>query len=152
MIDDLDALNHIKSKLDIGNNISVYGNSCKFTVTNPKDIYKLIYIFDKYNLNTTKSLDYLDFKEAFMLCQERGTDFKNNQTLINKLLELKNGMNSKRTNFKFPAGHKIKISGPWLLGLIEGEGSFYLDRTGLKPVFQLVLFEVQQPVINKTIK
>lgn len=33
----------IKSKLNIGNDICVYGNSCKFTVTT---------MFDKYNLNT----------------------------------------------------------------------------------------------------
>jgi hypothetical protein len=28
----------------------------------------------------------------------------------------------------FPSTHKIVVSDYWLLGLIEGEGSFYLDR------------------------
>ncbi|PQE31504.1 LAGLIDADG (mitochondrion) protein [Rutstroemia sp. NJR-2017a WRK4] len=134
-VDDIDALNYIKSKLNLGNDISVYGSSCKFTVTHPKDIYKLISIFDKYNLNTTKYLDYLDFKKAFILYQEErclssGLGFKDKKTLIDNLLELKNGMNSKRTNFNFPVSHKINITGPWLLGLIEGEAiitciSFY---------------------------
>jgi len=156
-IDDLDALNFIKSKLNLGNDISVYANSCKFTVTHPKDIYKLISIFDKYNLNTTKYLDYLDFKKAFVLYQEgrclsTGSRFKDKKILIDKLLKLKGGMNSRRTNFNFPVGHEIIISGPWLLGLIEGEGSFYLDRTGFKPVFSMVLSEVQLPVVEKIIE
>ena len=45
--------------MNIGNEIAVYGNSCKFTVIHKEDIYKLVSIFDKYNLNTTKLLDYL---------------------------------------------------------------------------------------------
>ena len=49
-VDDIYTLNYIKSKLNIGNDIWVYGNSCKFTVTNPKGIYKLISIYDKYNI------------------------------------------------------------------------------------------------------
>lgn len=59
-IDDLNVLNFIRDKLNIGNKIAIFGNSCKFTVTHPEDIYLLTEIFDKYNLNTTKYLDYLD--------------------------------------------------------------------------------------------
>ena len=124
-VDDIDALKLIKSKLNIGNDIVVYGNSCKFTllVTHPKDIYKLIAIFDEYNLNTTKYLDYLDFKKAFNLYQGRDKTIKEKQTLIDQILELKKGMNKSRINFSLPADHKIVISGPLLLGFIEGEGS-----------------------------
>lgn len=64
-IDDINTLKYIKSKLNMGNEIAVYGNSCKFTILHCKDINKLISIFDKYNLNTTKYLDYLDFNKAF---------------------------------------------------------------------------------------
>lgn len=107
----MDALKTIKSKLNIGNDIAVYGNSCKFTVTHPKDLYKLIAIFDKYNLNTTKFLDYLDFKKAFYLYQDRDKSKKEKETLIDKILELKNGMNKTRNYFNLPADHKIVISG-----------------------------------------
>jgi hypothetical protein len=31
-VDDIEVLNYIKRKLNIGTNIAVYGNSCKFTV------------------------------------------------------------------------------------------------------------------------
>lgn len=39
-------------------------------------------------------------------------------------------MNNKRTNFDMPSFH-IKITPYWFLGLIEGEGSFFLTRTSL---------------------
>ena len=38
-----------------------------FVVTKKDDMIFLISIFDKYTLNTTKYLDYLDFKKAFNL-------------------------------------------------------------------------------------
>lgn len=146
-IDDIDALRYIKSKLDIGNNIAEYGNSCKFTVIHKKDIEKLISIFDKYNLNTTKYLDYIDFKKAFLLYHE--IIKKDRKLFMDKLVEIKNGMNANRKDFTYPSDHKIVISSYWLLGLIEGEGSFYLDRDKLQPVFILNLTEVQSPVIDK---
>jgi len=148
-VDDIDALKYIKSKLNIGNDIAVYGHSCKFTVTHPKDIYKLIDIFDEYNLNTTKYLDYLDFKKAFNLYKGRNKTIKDNQTLIDLILELKNGMNKSRIHFSLPADHKILISGPLLLGFIEGEGSFYLARTEFEPAFSIAQSETQLPVVEK---
>jgi hypothetical protein len=42
-----------------------------FTITSSEGTSHLISIFDKYNLNTTKYLDYLNLKEAFKLYQER---------------------------------------------------------------------------------
>jgi hypothetical protein len=93
-VDDKDALIYIKENLNIGNDIAVYGNSCKFTVTHSKDINVLIEIFDKYNLNTTKYLDYLDFKRAFKMYKER----TKNEEIFNDILKIKKGMNNSRTN------------------------------------------------------
>nr|YP_009744358.1 hypothetical protein [Xylaria hypoxylon]QIE13214.1 hypothetical protein [Xylaria hypoxylon] len=146
-IDDLNTLKYIKSKLNIGNEIAVYGNSCKFTVVHRKGINILISIFDKYNLNTTKYLDYLDFKKAFHLYYENNS--LNKRTLIDQLFKLKNGMNKNRINFNFPEDYKIVVSDYWLLGLLEGEGSFYLDRTKLQPAFMVALTKVQQPVLEE---
>ena len=92
----------------------MYGYSCKFTVTHPNEIYKFIAIFEKYNLNTTKDLYYLDFKKAFNLYQGRDKTIKENQTLIDKILELKKGMNKYRIHFSLPADHKIVIYGPFI--------------------------------------
>lgn len=149
-IDDIDTLKYIKSKLNLGNEIAVYGNSCKFTVIHRRDISKLISVFDKYNLNTTKYLDYLDFKKAFHLYYDnnRGVPL-NKRTLIDQLLKFKNGMNKNRFEFNFPEDYKIVVSDYWLLGLIEAEGSFYLDRSKLQPVFMIALTKIQLPVIKK---
>ena len=148
-IDDLNTLKYIRSKLKIGNEIAVYGNSCKFTVIHRKDINKLISIFGKYKLNTTKYLDYLDFKKAFNLYQGRDKTIKDNQTLIDQILELKKAMNKSRMNFSLPVDHKIVISRPWLLGFIEGEGSFYLTRAEFEPGFSITQSETQLPVMEK---
>jgi hypothetical protein len=64
--DDIDVLYTIQKSLGIGK-VRKSNNECKFTVNDIKGIQKLIAIFDKYSLNTTKYLDYIDFKEAFNL-------------------------------------------------------------------------------------
>jgi LAGLIDADG endonuclease len=65
-LDDEMVLRYINSKLGIGG-VRFYKNECIFNVTDQKGIILLISIFDKYNLNTSKHLDYLDFKEAFFI-------------------------------------------------------------------------------------
>lgn len=145
-VDDIEALRYIKSKLNLGTEIAVYGNSCKFAVVHRKDIYKLISIFDKYNLNTIKYLDYLDFKQGFILYNEYKE--KDKTVLLGQLLKLKNGMNKNRTNFNL-ADHKIVISDYWLLGLIEGEGSFHLEKKELRPGFVIWLTHVQLFLLEK---
>lgn len=57
--DDIGVLRYIHNKLAIGN-VRLYKNDCIFNVTDREGIKLLIYIFDKYNLNTTKYLDYLE--------------------------------------------------------------------------------------------
>lgn len=142
--DDLYALNYIKSKLGIGYVYS-YNDSKTFIVTKKEDIQKLISIFDKYTLNTSKYLDFIDFKKAFILYHKRENL---TEELIAQILELKNNMNTNRTNFNIPENH-IVITKSWLLGLIEGDGSFSLARTTLEPVFSIKLTEKQLPVLIK---
>ena len=45
--------------------------------------------------------------------------------LIDTLLS---NFNQKRTNFTMPIEHKISITPYWLLGFIEGEGSFSIGK------------------------
>lgn len=104
--DDLDALNYIKSKLDVGY-VYAYKDTQTFIVSNKEGINKLIYIFDKYPLNTSKYLDYLSFKKAFTLYGKR---VKFTEELISQILELKHEMNTKRLDFSMPINHQIAIS------------------------------------------
>jgi len=93
-------------------NIRLFKDKCIFTVSDKQGVYKLISIFEKYNLNTTKYLDYLDFKKAFVLYHERDKNLKviKAEELKNKILDLKGNMNTKRSIFSMPTNHKILIT------------------------------------------
>lgn len=147
-VDDLAILKFIKDKLGIGN-IAVKGSGdvCVFTVTNKEGLYRLLSIFDKYNLNTTKYLDYLDFRKAFLLHHERDIKEynKDKNKIKDQIVELKNGMNSQRTFFDMFSlrGNKLTITKSWLLGFIEAEGSFFISRTDIEPSFSIELSKTQ---------
>jgi hypothetical protein len=81
-----------------------YTDKYIFVVTKIEDIKNLISIFSKYNLNSSKYLDFSDFNLAFTLYQKRE---KLTDALISKLLELKNNMNTKRINFNMPENHVL---------------------------------------------
>lgn len=152
--DDLRVLEYIQGMLKIGN-IRLTGDKCVFTVTNMEGTSLLISIFDKYNLNSTKYLDYVDYKTAFYLYQTRDKNLLkssevSSKELASKLLELKNGMNTKRTNTIMPVGHKIVITKMWLLGYIEGDASFFISRTDLDPTFSISASEEQLPSSHET--
>jgi LAGLIDADG endonuclease len=115
----LNVLEFIRNNLGIGN-IRLYKNKCVYTVSNIEGTYLLISIFDKYNLNSTKYLDYLKYKEAFLTYIKRNELGKqlslSKVELTNKLVELKDSMNTKRINTTMPIDHKIVITKSWLLG------------------------------------
>ena len=104
--DDFYALHYIKNKLDMG---SIYASkdSQIFTISKKDDISKLISIFDSYTLNTSKYLDFLAFKKAFILYTDR-----NNLTgeLIAQIIELKNDMNYSREYYNMVINHEIIIT------------------------------------------
>jgi hypothetical protein len=95
-IDDLHVLKYIQDKLGFGS-VYTYKTNCQFNVTKKEDILKIISIFDIYTLNSSKRLDYLDLKKAFYLYNDRTNLSKE---LINQIIEIKNSMNAKRTNFE----------------------------------------------------
>ena len=139
-IDDLHVLNHIKDKLGFGI-VYVHKRTCFYTVTKKEDILKIISIFDIYTLNSSKILDYLDFKEAFNLYINRT---KLSKELLNQILDIKNRMNTQRTNFNLS---EVIISPNWLVGFIEGDGSFSLSRNTIEAVFSIKLTESQLPLL-----
>ncbi len=144
-VDDKDVLDFIRNKLEVGIVTIISDRAvAKFTVTNKEGIYKLISIFYKYNLNTTKYLDYLDFCEAFYLYHGRDKNLSSDgkDLLIGQVVEIKNRMNSQRTGFDM-SQTKITITKSWLLGFIEAEGSFFISRTNIEPSFSIELSNVQ---------
>ena len=104
------VLRYICARLGVGG-VRLYKNECIFNVTDKKGILLLISIFDKYNLNTSKFLDYLDFKEAFFYYINRANNLDiGNIAVKNKIIELKNKMNTSRVNFDRPESSKINIT------------------------------------------
>ena len=127
-VDDKGVLDFIRNKLEVGSvTVKSDGAVAKFIVTNKEGIYKLISIFDNYNLNTTKYLDYLDFCEAFYLYHRRDNNLSSEgkDLLTGQVVEIKNRMNRQRTEFDM-SQTKITITKSWLLGFIEAEGSFFM--------------------------
>ena len=106
-LDDLEALNYIQNKLNIGI-VRIAKDECKFVVTKEEELSVVISIFDMHKLNTSKYLDYLDFKKAFNIYNDREGFLT--EELKNKVLELKDGMNKKRLDFNMPADHKIIVT------------------------------------------
>lgn len=145
-IDDQNVLKIIQRKLNIGN-IRIYKNECIFNVTDKKGIEKLIQIFDKHSLNTTKCLDYADFKKAFIIYNNRDKNLTVDSSVKDTILEIKENMNNKRVNFDVSTD--IVINKYWLLGFIEGDGSFFIRRDNLVPTFAIELSATQLPVILK---
>jgi len=123
-IDDIKVLHYIQSTLGIGK-VYINGSAARFVATSLKDIAVIIDIFSKYSLNTTKMLNFLDFKKAYVIY----TSSKLKTPEINKQVEeIRIGMNSLRLDFSMPAVYKVHITPYWLLGFVEGEGSFCMRK------------------------
>jgi hypothetical protein len=113
-IDDKSLLQFILNNLGCG---YIHDNKDKtvsyFIITNPYHLEFILFpILDSFLLNTTKYLDYLSFKEAFLL---KSSNKSNSDTkLIEKILNLspfggQNNMNNKRSDFVLPDKH-IRIT------------------------------------------
>jgi hypothetical protein len=152
-IDDLHVLEYIKTKLGVGR-VRQDKDKCIFSITNAEGIYRLISVLDEYKLNSTKYLYYMNFNKAFLFYITRDKVLLSSNTseaitLTNKILNVKNSMNTKRTNTILPSDHSIVITKGWLLGYIEGDGSFFISRTGIEPTFSISATAEQRPLLEK---
>jgi hypothetical protein len=119
-IDDRNALEFIKTTLGCGR-LNTERDVLVFTISQLSDIKNiLIPLFEQFPLNSTKHLDYLAFKKAFFMFLNRKTSELNKQDLYS--------MNVKRVSYVLPAGHNIRITGNYLVGLLEGDGSFFFNK------------------------
>jgi len=72
------------------------------------DVREIIAIFTKYPLNSTKLLNFLAFSEAFDLYTTRSKE--STSKVIEEIINIKNTMNSKRTDFIMLESYKPKIT------------------------------------------
>lgn len=134
-VDDVKMLYFIRDTLKLGQVVIDKSRAmCYYRVSTLKEIQEIIKIFNEYSLNSTKILNFINFKEAFELYINSK---KKTPELAQNLEKIKSGMNSKRTNFELPEWHQIKITPYWLLGFVEGEGSFLIHTKGLQLIFAI---------------
>ena len=147
--DDRATLEFIKTTLECGR-LNTERDLLVYTISQISDIKSiLIPLFEQYALNTTKHLDYLDFKKAFFMFKNRKISQINIQDLYSKIISIKNSMNDKRINHDLSKDHRICITGNYLVGLLEGDGSFYLNKHDMTPRISLVTTKVNRLVLEK---
>lgn len=146
-IDDIEVLKYIQTSLGCGS-IQSHRNTKVFRISKLEDIEKILFpIFDFFPLNTKKHLDYLDFKKAYFLFVNKNN--LNKQDAFSNIITIKNSMNDKRINFNLPEDHVIRITGHYLVGLLEGDGSFYLNKQSLTPHISLVTITQDKLILVK---
>jgi hypothetical protein len=91
-VDDINVLHFIQQTLQIGK-VTFYRNMAYFRVGRREEIKIIIDIFSNAPLNTTKQLNFLDFKKAFELYT--GTE-KKSILLKQNIDEIINNMNRRR--------------------------------------------------------
>lgn len=154
-LDDKDVLILIQKSLGVGQ-VRTYGKSAIFVISNLKDLQIIIDIFSQTSLNTTKHLNFLDFKKAYELWVKGVEDKKDKAELCESILIFKNKMNSKRSSFLFEESHVIRVTPYWLVGFVEGEGSFYIQKSNLEVGFSMaqsstdeaLMLEIKNFVVN----
>lgn len=125
-----------------------------WSVSKKEDVLNLINILDKYGpLNTTKYLDYINWKTAFMLyINNNNESITKKEKIKSDILTFKKGMNKNRTDIVMPSTHSMVIKPYWLIGFIEGEGCFSVSKPikdkSLTISFILVQTAVQKPLME----
>ena len=144
-IDDIEILHKIAYNLGIGKiTLSTTNQSAVFSVNKFNDITSiLIPIFQEFPLQTTKYLDFTCFLEASLIKLDmKKAGLKITESRIAGFLKLKNlkqSMNSNRLSISEEEeenlNQKVSINKWWLLGFVEGEGTFGYKH--LVPYFQI---------------
>lgn len=136
-IDNLEALNTIKSILQIGSvTVDKDKNICSFVVQDFSHIRDILCpIFIQFPLLTSKKLDFQDFHKAVLIKNKNKSHLSDSDK--SKIILLKNGMNSSREKFTdFSINSQINVNPDWFIGFLEGEGTFGI-KTGSSIYFQV---------------
>ena len=147
--------------MEIGK-IYTHKNTATFRISKYEELQKLFNILEIKPLNTKKYLNYLAFKKGLFLYYNitRSTDLslteeeepRRRTTLFNKIRALKISMNTLRTNFVLPNSHKILITPYWLLGFIEGDGSFSVSTLKSFPIRFNIVQAINEKDVFEAIK
>ncbi len=147
-LDDIEVLNTIKSKLKIGIvTVENCRGRCSFIVEKYADIKNVICpILNSFLLHTSKNLDFSDFNKVVLIKDYMKKNLSD--TEMERILSLKNGMNSKRKIFTYQVTNSQIIINPnWFIGFIVGEGTFGI-KTGSALYLQVAQKNTSQESLN----
>jgi hypothetical protein len=147
--DDIKVLEYIQTRLNLGQ-INNYGNTSRLSVSNKSGVLQIINILTQYTLKTTKRLDFEDWQKAFLLYHKESTiDYR--EDVISTIDKIKEGMNSGRL-YETHDSNNTNITKYWLLGFIEGEGSFNVVKDELITTFTLGQVSKDRPLLEKIVE
>jgi len=149
-LDDKHVLDYIQKRLNIGH-VRYYDKTSKFSVYSKTELNEIINIFSKYPLNTSKRLNFEDWKKAFELYYKDDIINGNREKIIPVVEELREGMNKGRYYETFKVDN-VKITKYWLLGFIEGEGSFNFQKKGFAVAFTLGQVSRDKPLLEQIVE
>lgn len=137
----LRILNYIKKELKVGS-ITKDGTKAQYFIRDRKIIEsKIIPVFDKYPLLTTKYFDYIKLKKALYVLNDVNLtkQEKHDKLSVLKNSKPENGYVSPAwKNLSFPLLNIDNIgkvmTKSWLVGFVEAEGSFYLTNKDSKRI------------------
>lgn len=138
----LRLLYYIKKQLKAGS-VYVEGDNGHYRIRDRKIINQVIFpIFDKYPLLTTKYFNYIKFKEAYQILENKELSREEKITRLEGILNSQPSETYTEGRYGptdlplSPAWKKLPlensqeakevITKPWLVGFVEAEGSFYL--------------------------
>lgn len=140
--DDIEILDKIAQTLGVGRVVKDRKrNSAVFYVVNFDDIIRVIIpLFQEFPLQTSKYLDFTCFSKAALIKSESPEGIRKiSKTDLFEIKKLKETMNSKRLIIDKEQeeflSNKVSINVWWLLGFVEGEGTFGYKH--LVPYFQI---------------
>lgn len=120
-------------------------NIKKYQLSSLDNCMKLVNFLDQYSLQTSKKLDYQNFKEALLFWSNT-----NNHTFegLTKLQSITKNMNNNRSlneRSTFLMNQINNLDPNWIVGFFDGEGCFYcyIQKETKSPLIQLSL-EISQ--------
>jgi len=142
--DEAILLTALQKRLNLGN-VMVRGDKATLIIGSKAELLILFGILENNPLNTSKYLNYLSFKQAYEIYHKCVSDSKlegiDSASLLFKtkkeLLGIRSRINKRRVNFIMPKSHNIKITPYWILGFVEGDGSFNVRTRGSTLIFGL---------------
>ena len=134
-IDDAEVLHAIQKRIKVGT-VTIGKSSATYTIRKALDLENaLIPLLERQNLKTTKYLDYLDFRAVLIeLLQAKSSAFTREK--IKWVQNCIKNINLGRTEVDISLIPDSSINKFWLLGFIEGEGTFgYKNLVPYLPFF-----------------